>query len=618
VCGICGVALREGRVDERILLRMRETMTHRGPDDAGLHADGPLGIAMRRLSIIDLAGGAQPIFSECGRVAVVCNGEIYNFRQLRDELTQRGHRFSTNSDTEVLVHLYEERGDDLCDALNGMFAFAVLDGARRRLVVGRDRLGIKPLYYSEGPAGLVFGSEPAAVLASGLVPDDISAASLDEYLRHLYVTEPDTIYAHIKRLPPGHVMIWEDGGGAARQKRYWELRFEPRDVDEGEAAEALESLIADSVRRRLVSDVPLGVLLSGGLDSSTVAAMMHRAGAAPLRTFTVGFAEAGQDERRYARVLARHIGSRHDEMVASPDATELLPKLVELMGEPFADPSMLPTYMVCRFARRKVTVVLGGDGGDEIMAGYSWAHMALRAARFGRLPLSLRKALVAAGKVAMGRDARPKLDRFLSDSSLPASEGFARRQTTLSAAERDALLDPGVLGEARRGRRRRIEEVFDSLPGLDDGTRMLAADTAVYLPGDILTKVDRMSMAVSLEARVPLLDHRIVEYCAGLPFDLKLRGRTSKYLLKRVAADLLPPELLRQRKHGFSIPVREWTAGPLRDMIGDLLLGPEGGSGLLDRDGVRGLVEDHWEGRRDGGYAIWALMVLQLWLRRRK
>lgn len=605
----------DGAVDRSMLLRMRDTMVHRGPDDAGLAVDGPLGVAMRRLSIIDLEGGSQPIFNESGTVAVVCNGEIYNFRDLRSELISRGHRFSTGSDAEVLVHLYEERSDALCEPLNGMFAFAVLDMGRRRLLLGRDRLGIKPLYYALVGGKLVFGSEPAAVMASGLVPDELDPLSLDEYLRHLYVPEPASIYRALRRLEPGCVLSYE--AGEVRVERYWQPVFAPRPVDEDEAAGRLFDLVADSVRMRLVADVPVGLLLSGGLDSSIVGVMMRRAGADPIRTFTVGFAERDQDERSYARVLSRAIGSEHHELLARPDAAELLPRLVRGMGEPFADPSMLPTYMICKFARERVKVVLGGDGGDEIMAGYTWAHMALLAARFGRLPAGLRKAVGAAAVLFSG-GRRAKVRRFLDDAAMSTAEGFVRRQTTLPQGKRDSLLSPDLLDEVRRARRNRIQEVFESLEGLDDGTRMLATDTLVYLPGDILTKVDRMSMAVSLEARVPLLDHRIVEYCAALPFDLKLRGRTSKYLLKKAAAALLPRELLRQRKHGFSIPVRTWTAGPLRDMVSDLLLSGGEYRSYLDADAVKRIVEDHWTGREDGGYAIWALVVFELWLRARR
>ena len=626
MCGIVGKVYREPgrRVEPEALDAMCQTLVHRGPDDAGAYLDGHVGLAMRRLAVIDVDAGRQPIHNEDRTVWTVYNGEIYNFAELRHELETRGHRFSTRTDTEVIVHLYEERGLDFVQALNGMFAIALWDTARRRLVLARDRLGIKPLYVAELPDRLLFGSEIKALLADGLRPTiDLEAVNL--YLSLMYIPAPHTIYREIRKLEPGHLLVWQHG--QLTDHRYWNLaeaaeRSGPREP--AAAAEALLPLLTDAVRRQLIADVPLGAFLSGGLDSSTVVALARRVHSGTIKTFSIGFDDPSYDERADARLLARRFETEHTELTVTPDAAGLVPRLVEHFDEPFADASAIPTYYLSQLTRRHVTVAVGGDGGDELFAGYV-TYRADKLARWyarlprpvaGRLiPALVRRLPVSEGKVSFDFKAR----RFVASALLDADRRHYAWKAFFDDAMKQAVLSDDVL--------RRLDgsldafgvfqRRYDEVPGADALNRALYVDTAVYLPDDILVKVDRMSMAHSLEVRVPLLDHRVVEFAFGLPGTLKMPGLTLKSLLKRTMRGILPRATARKRKAGFNVPMAAWLKRDLRPLV-DEYLSPHRvqSEGFFRPQTVAGLVADHLAGRADYSRNIWALLIFAVWRER--
>jgi len=616
VCGICGLAHGDPslRVDLDAVEAMNAALAHRGPDDAGLWDGGHVGLAMRRLCILDVEGGHQPMTNEDGSVVVVFNGEVYNFQELRGELEAKGHVFRTRSDTEVIAHAYEAYGDAALERFNGMFALAVYDVKQDRLLLARDRLGIKPLFYCERNGTLAFASELDALVRSRLVRGTLNAAALDAYFTFLYVPAPDTVFEDAKKLRPGEKLVFESG--RITRDRYWRPRFAPDPswtLDN--AADRYTELLTDSVRLRRISDVPLGAFLSGGMDSSTVVGLLSLLSDGPVKTFTIGFDDVHADEMGYARIAAEHFGTDHTETILEPSMVDVAPRLAGHFGEPFADSSAVPTWLVSQVARDAVTVALSGDGGDELFAGYTWTHRNRHVARYRAVPEPLRRLIDTALCLGPATPGWAKLKRFSEDSFLDHRAGFRRRETCFSAAMRQRLYQPGLAARLSADAADRFEE--HAAAGPDDADDwMLHQDTVMYLPDDILTKVDRMSMAHGLEARVPLLDHRLVEFAATVPFHLKLRGRTSKRLAKHAVRDLLPPELLVQRKHGFAIPIQRWFREELRGHFREAMLSEDARSApYVDPMYAASLLDAHAARREDYGHHLWALLTFEHWLR---
>ncbi len=614
MCGIAGILSLAGRpVTAPEIHAMCDTLVHRGPDDEGVHVGPGIGLGMRRLSIIDLQTGRQPVRNEDGTVSVVLNGEIYNFPELRRELTARGHRFTTATDTEVIVHLYEDLGPACVDRLRGMFAFAVWDDRRQRLLLARDRLGIKPLYYAEIGGRLLFASELKAILALPEVPRVLDPEALAHLLVFLTTPEARGFVAGVRKLPPGHRLEAEPGG-KLRVERYWELAFQPdRRLTEAELVERLRELIEDSVRCHRLSDVPLGAFLSGGLDSSAVVATLARMSSAPVKTFSIGFADPAYDETAHARRVADRFRTEHHELRVEPDALDLVEDLAWHLDEPFGDSSAIPTYMVSRLAARHVTVVLSGDGGDELFAGYDKYRVEGRERRM-RVPAPARHLLGRLGAVMpMGMRGRNAARHF-------ALTGHARIVDAAAFFRRDdlaALLGPAVL-DGHDPWAERVEALSRAAGNSDGGdwlSTLQSADLSGYLPLDILTKVDRMSMAHSIEARVPLLDHPLVEFAATIPPELQLRGETGKYLFKRAMEGILPAETVHRAKRGFAVPLARWFRGRLAGAVRDLLLSRRARErGLLAPAAVERLLTLHARGR-DLDLQLWTLMSLELWCR---
>jgi asparagine synthase (glutamine-hydrolysing) len=624
MCGIAGFAethRTDGRLEEAALsgaaVRLRgmcAAIRHRGPDDEGTHVEPGVALGMRRLSIIDLATGQQPIHNEDRTVWVVFNGEIYNYSALRAELEARGHRFYTASDTETIVHAYEEWGDDGFARLRGMFGIAVWDSRSRTLLLARDRVGIKPLHYTVAGERLYFGSEIKSILAGMDESPALDPVGLDHYLSYLYTPPDATIFAGIRKLPPGHLLRWRDGH--AELRRYWQLpAHEEAPRSEDEAIEGLREVLRDAVRSHLMSEVPLGAFLSGGIDSSLVVGLMANASSRPVRTFSIGFDDPRYDELEHARGVARHFATDHHEFVVKPDALAIIDDLIGHFDEPFGDSSAIPTWYVSELARRHVTVVLSGDGGDELFGGYDRYFPHPRVAAFDRwAPPGSRSvaSLVwpwlphgASGKNFLRRVARDDRGRYLDEI------GFFHHD------EKQALLTGDVkrtLGKADA--EARLGSHFDRLGGLSWHAQLMHVDFETYLPEDILTKVDRMSMAHSIESRVPLLDNAVVDFAARLPASLKIRNGRRKHILKEAAAGLLPPEVLSRRKQGFGVPLGGWFRGDLREFFSDVLLSARARQrGYFEPAFVERLVREHVAGRRDHTLRLWALVVFELWHR---
>jgi asparagine synthase (glutamine-hydrolysing) len=621
MCGIVGVvgSLRSG-VERGALEQMNGCLRHRGPDGEGFFWDADVGLAMRRLAIIDVAGSDQPIFNEDGSVCVVFNGEIYNFQDLRAELERRGHAFATQGDTEAIVHAYEEFGPDCVEHLWGMFAFAVWDRRRRRLLLARDRLGEKPLVYYRAPdGGLAFASELQGLLAHPAVPRVLDPAAIDDYLTYLYVPAPRTVYRDVRKLPPGHRLVWEPTGCSVEP--YWQVRFGQKvGLDEDEALERFGELFRDAVRRRLIADVPLGAFLSGGMDSSSVVAEMAALSSRPVKTFSIGFGVRDFDELRYARQVAERFGTEHHELVVEPHALDVLPKLVRHYGEPYGDSSAVPTYYVARLTRAHVTVALDGDGGDELLAGYERHWAAGVAARYDRVPRFVRHGLIRplvplVPEPRHRRSVLRRAKRFMAAAHLPVAERYLRWVGAYDAAEKRALYTDDFRDAiAANDSGRWLRAALAAEPHLGAVDAVQRVDTLMYLPDDLLAKVDIASMASSLEARPPFLDHRLVEFCAALPSAYKLRGRTSKWLLRRLMRERLPPDVLNRSKMGFGVPVGEWLRGELRPLLHDTVLSARAlGRGYFRPEAVRALVDEHVSRRADRTAHVWALLMLELW-----
>jgi asparagine synthase (glutamine-hydrolysing) len=625
MCGICGeVALGTGRtISEDTLRRMCAAMAHRGPDDEGRMVDGEVGLAMRRLSIIDLQSGHQPIGNEDESIWTVFNGEIYNYRALRDELSSRGHAFHTRSDTEVLVHGYEEYGDDFIEHLNGMFAFAIWDRKRRRVLLARDRSGIKPLYYTYENGVLAFGSELKVLLARPGQRRDLDLVSLQQYLALEHIPPPRTIFAGVRKLPAGCYLVADQSGITVR--RYWDPDLRPSETRKpptltrarGEFVERLR----EAVRLELVSDVPLGVFLSGGLDSSAVAAMMQEIVPGNVKSFSVGFEDPSFDESRYADLAARHIGTEHRSMrLESQALLDLVPRLPSILDEPMADASIIPTFALCRFARQHVKVALGGDGGDELLAGYSTLQAHRLTNYYRRIPGFVRNGLIkpAVDRLPVSMNNLSfdfKARRFVRDAARPTAQRHHLWLGNFRRGDLARLLAPEVQADLRTDDPLQpVYEYARACTAQHDLNRVLYLDMKLYMESDILVKVDRASMANSLEVRVPLLNRVFADYAMSLPIDLKLKGFTRKYIFREAMRGRLPDEIIDREKHGFGMPISRWLRTDLRELARDAF-----SEDRLKRDGlfepgyVHDLLGNHLAGKQDNRKPLWTLLVFQLW-----
>lgn len=620
MCGIAGIvgSANDGRIDARTIHRMCQVIQHRGPDDEGMFVNNGAGLGMRRLSIIDVVGGHQPVFNESGSISVVFNGEIYNFQSLRAELEERGHRFSTRTDTEVIVHLYEEHGVNCVHKLRGMFAFALYDERRRFLWLVRDRLGIKPLHYALDDGRLFFGSEIKSILAAAPELAVVNDEALLQYLYFGYIPDPLTAYSAIQKLPPGYWL--EFYNGEIKIQQYWDLpRYASKEnLKEEEILEELEHRLDEAVRMRLISDVPLGALLSGGTDSSTVVALMARATSKPVKTFSIGFKKEDFNESQFARLVARTFATEHRELVLEPDVVETLEALTRSLEEPFGDSSMLPTYYVSRMARQHVTVALSGDGGDELFAGYDRYGIHSRRQIFEWVPAGMRRLYREHVFPNIPRNLRGR--KFSYNVSLPWRERYVDGVSFVPALERELpLLSESFRSVLERSGdpQRVLLNYFDKAPARDPVTQMLYVDAKTYMVADILTKVDRMSMATSLEVRVPILDHQFVEWVTGLSSKWKLHGRQQKYIFRKLAERVgVPPEAIYRKKQGFTLPLVHWLRGELKDMAYTILLEPRTAQrGYFDPRGVRHMLDEHFSGRRFHTGRLWRLLIFELWHR---
>jgi asparagine synthase (glutamine-hydrolysing) len=627
MCGICGVAAAPGlAVDPSLIRQMCDVMAHRGPDDEGVLVRGAVGLGMRRLSIIDPAGGHQPLSNEEETVSVVFNGEIYNHPDLRQELTGVGRRFTSRSDTEVLLRAYEHWGEASVEHLNGMFAFAIWDRREAKMLLARDRVGIKPLYYTTRGGSLVFASELKSLLCVRTLKRDVDLSALDDYLRFDYVPTPRTIIAGIYKLPPGHMLTWQIEDRECQLRQYWDVDLaasEQRRPPKGIAdhTEELRAVLQEAVRKEMISDVPLGVFLSGGIDSSAVAAMATHHTRGALKSFTIGFSDPSFDESNHARAVAAHLGTDHQVLVLEPSMlSDLVPEITSRLDEPFADPSIIPTYLLSRFARQHVKVALSGDGGDELFAGYPTLLAHRAAPLYQRLPRFARQTLIPSivNRLPVSRDNLSldfKAKRFVNGASLPLAERHVRWLGSFDAEERAGLLSAEVHAELLSAGAPDVAADHLTRQALREPlNRILYLDMKTYLESDILVKLDRASMMASLEARVPLLNADVVSHVTALPLDLKLRGLRSKYLLKKAMRGLLPDATLRRGKKGFGIPVARWFRGPLREeLLAALSRERITGEGFFDYGAVRRLVDDHLDGRRDNRKQLWSLFVFQRW-----
>jgi len=593
--------------------RMCEVIRHRGPDDEGIHVAPGVGLGMRRLSIIDLAGGRQPIHNETRTIWVVFNGEIYNYRELREELESCGHQFYTSSDTESIVHAYEQWGDDAFRRLRGMFGIALWDGPNRTLLLARDRAGQKPLHYVERGGRLFFGSEIKSLIAAGAVEPRLDLAALDHYLAFLYTPRDASIFENVRKLPPGHFLKWKDG--RADVHRYWQVSAEESfRGSEEEAVEGLTRVLQDAVASHMVSDVPLGAFLSGGVDSSAVVGMMSRVSSRPVKTFSIGFDDPEFDELEHARTVARHFGTDHHEFVVKPDGLAILGDLISHFDEPFADSSAIPTWYVSEIARKHVTVVLSGDGGDELFGGYDRYIPHPRVRQFDAVGVPGLRSAAALAWPLLPHGTRGK--NFLRHVAKDAAGRYLDSMTLFQPDERAALYSDGATGALRNATERRLAGHFDRFTGLPHDSRMMRFDFETYLPEDVLVKVDRMSMAHSIESRVPLLDNEVIDFAATLPARFKIRDGRRKHVLKRAVEPLLPAGILNRRKQGFGIPLGNWFRGGLTGLFSDVLDAPRTRQrGYFEPAFVNRLLREHLTGQRDHTLRLWQLLVFELWHR---
>lgn len=627
MCGICGKVYYDQHrpVERGVLTAMCDTMMHRGPDSQGVHIDGAAGIGSTRLSIIDVPGGRMPIPNEDETVWIVFNGEIYNYQHLRERLERAGHRFTTHSDTETILHLYEEVGDSFAEMLNGMFAVAIWDSRRRRLVLARDHVGIKPLFYAELKDRLLFGSEIKPLLVDG-VDRSIDPIALHDYLSLNYVPGPRTIFSSVRKLLPGHIMTYEARTQQTQIRRFWDIPRPDPVLANIRASANLEdellNLLRQIVRDQMVSDVPLGSFLSGGLDSSLLVALMSEVSDRPVKTFSVGFNEESYSELPYARIVAERFGTDHHELVLAPKAHDMVMSMAEYFDEPFADSSALPTYAISGVAAKHVTVALSGDGGDEVFGGYYTYQADKIASLYRRLPQALGAGLLPRLVSMMPVSDRKasldfKLKRFMTGGMLPPLSAHVAWKSFFSEDMKSRLY--AANGNNGNGGRLRpsvdvMQAYFDGYPTKDMINRLMYVDSKVQLVDDMLTKTDRVSMAHSLEVRVPLLDLRLVEFMARMPSHLKVHGMTLKYLMKRVGARVLPHEIMHRPKAGFNIPIARWLRTDLSDMV-NTYLSPNAiaDQGLFDPQEVSSMLQAHFASQHDYSRNIWNLLMFSLW-----
>jgi asparagine synthase (glutamine-hydrolysing) len=621
MCGICGIYnVKTGKpVSAELLKAMADTLTHRGPDDEGYHLSGPLGLGHRRLSIIDLDGGHQPMTNEDGTVWVIFNGEIYNFSELQEELIGKGHRFKTRSDTEVIVHLYEEYEEKCFQYLRGMFAIAIWDERRRKLLLARDRVGKKPLFYLYDGFRIIFASEMKAILRVPDISLEIDLTAFSDYFSFFYIPTPKSIYRQIRKLRPGHYLVVSDSG--LHEVEYWDLSFaHPADLTEEEWCEKLLETYREAVRIRLISDVPLGAFLSGGLDSSSVVALMSELVGAPVITSSVGFDESEFNELHYARMIASRFNTDHHEEIVRPDAAGIVERLAWLYDEPFADSSAIPTYYVSKVAREHVTVALSGDGGDENFAGYRRYYFDKRENILRAfLPLGIRRPVFGTlAAIYPKADWAPRILRakatFESLSCSPL-EGYFRSMSVFRPSLKAKLFHPEI---------RQQLDGYDSLDVFrhhfskadtdDPVARIQYVDIKLYLTDDILVKVDRASMAHALEVRAPILDHKFMELVATMPSSLKLRGRIGKYIFKKAFKEILPPAILTRKKVGFGVPLALWFRNELKDMASSVIFAGSDDN-LLNRSTVEQIWNEHQSGLRNRSTELWTLLMFRMWQR---
>jgi asparagine synthase (glutamine-hydrolysing) len=620
MCGIAGFADRHqvpgsrNDADVAAVHAMCDVIRHRGPDDEGIHVENAVGLGMRRLSIIDLSTGHQPIHNEDETVWVVFNGEIYNYRELRAQLEAAGHRFYTSSDTETIVHAYEQWGERCFERLRGMFGIALWDRRSRTLLLARDRAGIKPLHYTEHGGRLYFASELKSLLAAGVVDGAIDLASLDHYFSFLYTPRDRSIFKGVHKLPPGHLLRWQEGRLEVRA--FWQIdAHETFGGTAEDAARELRRVLAEAVRSHMISDVPLGAFLSGGVDSSAVVGLMAEASDRPVKTFSIGFDEPQYDELEHARAVAALFGTDHHEFVVRPDGLSILDRLIEHFDEPFADSSAIPTWYVSEIARRHVTVVLSGDGGDELFGGYDRYLTHPRVERFDALPIPGRRKLAAMVWPLLPHGVQGK--NFLRHVALNTDDRFIDSVALFRDDEKAALYSPELRASLRgASARATLGRHFHRFATLPPHSRMMRFDFETYLPEDVLTKVDRMSMAHSIESRVPLLDNVVIDFAATLPAHLKIHRGRRKHVLKEAVKGLLPPAILDRKKQGFGVPLDVWFRGGLRDVFADIL-----GSartrhrGYFQASFIDRIVQEHLSCRRDHTLRLWQLLVFELWHR---
>jgi asparagine synthase (glutamine-hydrolysing) len=622
MCGICGFYLQDERsVDPNILKKMTSSLQHRGPDDEGYYLDGGVALGHRRLSIIDLDTGQQPIHNEDKTVYVIFNGEIYNFPEIKSELEEKGHKFYTKADTEVLVHLYEEMGEGCLARLNGMFAFAIWDGKKRKLFLARDRIGIKPLYYAYNGKGLAFASEPKALLRLPWVEGRLDPQGLSHYLSYDFIPAPYCIYKDIRKVPPGHQIVYQDGD--LRCECYWDLDLSDRvgvGVNEEEICELIWAEFCRGVKRHLISDVPLGVLLSGGIDSTSVLAALRHEGVNDVKTFSIGFDDPSFDESRYFRRAASFFETEHHEEILAPQKLiEIIPAVASILDEPLADASIMPTYLLSRFTKGYVKVALGGDGGDELFAGYPTYQAYLLSRYYERVPRIIRSLVEAGVKRLpvsldnMSFDFRAK--KFIHGIAYPPVERSYIWLGTFAPDMKEELITNGIRGEL--GGFNSFHVLHDYLKGKNFSSelgKLLYLDIKLYLQEGVLAKVDRASMAHGLEVRVPFLDHRFVDLVTGLPEELKLKGFSTKYLWKKAIKDRIPDEITRRRKKGFGIPIAKWLCGELKGLMVEMLSEERlKKQGIFNPSAVQRLVADHFARRVDNRKKLWNLIIFQLW-----
>ena len=609
-----------GRMDGRLLERMCVALEHRGPDSRGMFVENGVGLGIQRLRVVDLETGDQPIFNEDRSVVVVLNGEIYNFEALRADLVKRGHRFGTQGDTEAIVHAYEEYGIDCVRHLHGMFAFALWDKRRQRLLIARDRVGKKPLFYSVGPSGLSFASELRALIEDHTIPREVDPGAVDCFLAYGYVPAPFSIFGSVSKLPPAHTLVMENG--RATISRYWELDYSQKlaVTDPRELHEPIRDAIRDATRKRLVADVPLGAFLSGGIDSSAVVAAMAEASSNPVKTFSIGFDHDAFNELPHARQVAELFGTDHHEFLVRADAVDMVPRMVRHYGEPFADASAIPCFYLAEMTRRHVTVALNGDGGDESFSGYTRYVSNRLAKQLERLPAPLRRAAAfAAGRHAPGEitSIANKARRLAEGLPLDQPARYALYVSWFKERQRAELYTEEFAALTGRSPAREvIEGPWRAASGEHILDKMLEVDVSTYLPGDLIPKIDIATMAYSLEARSPLLDHQLMEFAASIPAELKVRGREKKWILREALRDWLPGDVLDRPKQGFTPPVGHWFRNELRELSRDVLLDEQSMARSYFKPAeVRAMLDRHHSGQSDETKRLWALFVLELWHR---